>query len=564
MKVHIVCRNYEEDRVVPRMARLLRDRLGWSIGLALDSKADVNYLLGYFEASKCCGWQQLQTAAYLTHREEEPGSVSKAMLFDEVARQTQLRVVTCRMYYDLTAQWGPTLRAHAPVERERFRIPGPTRRGKLVIGFSGYTYGNGRKGENLAYAVVNSKLASSCEFTASGRGWPMYTKKYAWADMPGFYQRLDILVCTSLVEGIPMPPLEALSCGVSVVIPRGVGLLDELPEMIGITRYSRGNADELVKALEQAVAERGKVDRGALREAVAQHSDAAWVEDHKEMFERMTAKETVRKADGRVRSLDAGLRRNDESSKRGIYVVAFGEPARETASKLLASIQQYMPDIPVCLVGSEPLHAGESVFKPYADRDIGARRAKLAIDDLAPADWKEVLYLDADTVLVAPVYQLFDWIRDGWEFVICRDVYPRDNLSAMRARYEPAEVKATYALTHTWEVTQLNGGVWSYARNERTARFFKIWQSEYERWCQRDQGALLRALFMQPLKMLTLGNEWNTFPRYQNEQISAGILHYPQEARRWAGQIMGRIDSAEAWQAVKRFENSRIDNGRRQ
>jgi hypothetical protein len=37
-------------------------------------------------------------------------------------------------------------------------------------------------------------------------------------------------------------------------------------------------------------------------------------------------------------------------------------------------------------------------------------------------------------------------------------------------------------------------------------------------------------------------------------------MHYPGDARRWKGLIPGRIDSPEAWQAVKRFEAKR--NGR--
>ncbi len=50
-----------------------------------------------------------------------------------------------------------------------------------------------------------------------------------------------------------------------------------------------------------------------------------------------------------------------------------------------------------------------------------------------------------------------------------------------------------------------------------------------------------------------LGNEWNTFPKYMPREITAGVLHFPGDARRWHGMIPGRIDSAAAWDAVKRF-----------
>ena len=565
VKVQIICRNYEEDRVVPRMARALRQVMGWPIGPSPDTTAGINYLLGYFEAPKAANWPNTLTAAYLTHREEEPPNNAKARLFDDVARRVDLRVVTCRQYYDLVAGFGPTMRARAPLERDKFVIVPKGRRSKAVVGYSGYTYGNGRKGEDLAKAVLASPLAERCEFEASGRGWPVHTKKYRWEEMAGFYQSLDVLVCTSLVEGIPMPPLEALACGVSVVIPRGVGMLDELPECAGIHRYERGNAEDLLRALAEALAVYHDADREELRAATDGHSLEAWVEDHKTAFDKLLSSgKSIAAMAPRIQEKVELPPLPVSENKRGIYVVAFGEPARKSARKLLGSISLYMPDVPVCLVGDEPLKAGESVFKPYADTDIGARRAKLAIDSLVPSEWQEILYLDADTVLTAPVYALFDWITSGWEFVICRDVYPRDNLGAMQQRYDAREVAETHALLKTWEILQLNGGVWSYKRNERTKAFFVRWQAEYEKYVQRDQGALLRALYRQPLKMLVLGNEWNTFPRYQNQQITAGILHYPQEARRWEGQIAGRIDSPEAWQAVSRYEGSHPNNGRGQ
>ena len=359
-----------------------------------------------------------------------------------------------------------------------------------------------------------------------------------------------------------MTPLEALACGVSVVVPYDVGMMDELPEMQGIYHYEKGNSANMQRAVERAIDERTQVNREALRATIAEHSDDAWVGDHKEAFENLPGmKQEPVSISSPVSILNATPMAYNTQAERGIYVVAFGEPARASACRLLASIQKYMPDVPVALAGAEPLGAGEKVFIQQPDTDIGGRRAKLAIDRLAPAEWKEILYLDADTELIASVYPLFNWIHDGWDMLICRDVYPRGTLGGMRGRYEAAETQATYNLVYTWELMQLNGGVFCYQRNARTERLFKAWQKEYERWLQRDQGALMRALYQNPLKLLVLGNEWNTFPRLQDAKISAGILHYPQEARRWKGMIDGRIDAPEAWQAVRRFETSQAQMG---
>lgn len=277
LRVHVLCRNIQEDRVLPRMARALRDGLGWTAGVELPRQCcDVIYLLAYFEAQLLKPWPRLPVVAYFTHREEEPPGNAKARLFDEVAGRVAVRIVTCKMYGDVVRPTGPTAQAPAPVERERFTIAPPHRGEEVVVGLCGYTYGNHRKGEDLVTAVMGSKVGRRVTWQASGRGWPVPMRQYSWAQMPQFYRGLDVLVVPSRVEGIPMTTLEALSCGVKVVIPRHVGLHDEIPETAGIYRYERGNAAGLVRALEQAAYSGPVVDREALRAAVAGHSVQAW------------------------------------------------------------------------------------------------------------------------------------------------------------------------------------------------------------------------------------------------------------------------------------------------
>jgi hypothetical protein len=163
-----------------------------------------------------------------------------------------------------------------------------------------------------------------------------------------------------------------------------------------------------------------------------------------------------------------------------------------------------------------------------------------------------VLYLDADTKVVAPIYAFFEWIEDGWEFVICKDPHLMDTLHAFQRRNNHAETTETERKLATKHSLQWNGGVWAFGRNERIAAFFRRWKTEWEKYAQRDQGALVRAMYADPLRVLTLGNEWNTFPKYSKGIETAGLMHYPGDARRWKGLIPGRIDAPEAWAMVKR------------
>lgn len=560
MNVNVLCRNPHDDRVIPRFSRYLAERNGWTLTAKPDSHADLVYLSGYFESQVAKPWPSVPVAAYFTHREAE-GS-GKATLFDRNAKRVQLRIATAKLYADYLQQFGPTVQIRPPVERKRFTIPN-TRviKRPLVAGFSGFTYRTGRKGGDLALAAIKSSAGKRLQWRASGRGWPMKTERLKWGEMPGFFQSLDILVVTSLIEGVPMPALEALSCGVSVVVPRKVGLLDELPNVLGIHRYERGNERSLIGALAAAVETRGDVDREALRAVTEPYTIENWCREHKRVFEALLEgpdagieeEEAVAVARPvKIKSIPKPMDRGT-SSARGIYCVAFGDPARTCAKTMMATAKKHMPEIPICLCSDRKIGL-EDVLVTQPDSDIGGRRAKLKAYELAPAEWEAVLYLDADTEVVGDIRFYFELIEDGWEFVICKDPHLMDTMHAFRRKNNLQELAETAEQIHTMHTLQYNGGVWAFKRNKRVARFFARWLAEWEKHAQRDQGALIRAMYTEPLRVYLLGNEWNTFPKYTKGIKTAGLMHYPGRARRWTGRIPGRIDSETAWRAVERFK----------
>lgn len=286
LDVNVVCRNYREDRVIPRFSRYLSNHLGYVVSASPIPGFDLYYLSAYFEVQRMKSLLKTSTmAAYFTHRELVPVGNSKSRLFDRVADLVDLRIATAAMYAEQLLAFGNTVQINPPVERHRFTIPKRRKNKRLVCGFSGFTYSNHRKGEVLARSVVNSKSGRGLRWVASGRGWPVPTTKFPWSELPAFYQSLDVLVVTASVEGVPMPPLEVLSCGGSIVIPRGVGLLDELPSLPGIHRYKKGDVPSLLAAFEAAIELRSKVDRAALRDVTDPYSITAWCEQHRFAFE---------------------------------------------------------------------------------------------------------------------------------------------------------------------------------------------------------------------------------------------------------------------------------------
>ena len=294
------------------------------------------------------------------------------------------------------------------------------------------------------------------------------------------------------------------------------------------------------QAIERAIEE--NADPEALRGAVENYTAAAWRDDHLIVFEKLLYPPRV------VPELP------DWKGRAGVYYVAFGPPSREVAREAIKSFKKFMPNVPVCLVSDRPLGAGEDIFIEQPDQDIGGRIAKIRIDELAPKEWQYILYLDADTEITADISFLFQVLADGWEFTICKNPAKYHVIREMRRPDNQEETAATFAELGTDMALQLNGGVFAYRRNENTARFFRLWLEEWNRWGARDQAALHRALWRCPLQLIALGSEWNTVTRYYPEEMSAGIVHRPMTARRWKGRIDDRLDSPQAWEAVKRWE----------
>lgn len=546
-KVHIILPPFENwNRILPRKAKALQAATGWSLSSKPDPSADFNYFMPYLAYVPV----NTKAGAYFTHREDRKRQ-AKADLWDRVAEGLDLRLTSSRHNLPHLEPFGLTRLVTPPLDREKFCLAPRNQHGRPVVGTSGYVYPGGRKGEDLIAALRDSPTGRTVEWRASGRGWPIPTRGYLWEEMQGFYQYLNLYVCTSLIEGVGYGPLEALACGVPVIVPRGVGVFDDLPDLEGITRYRAGDADDLLRAFDVALACRP--DSEALRAVTEPYSVEAWASGHVAAVESLLASKPEPAAD-----LPAVVEETPEAEgKRGMYLVAFGEPARKCAIRCIESFKRHMSGVPVALVSDRPL-GPEDILIKQAETDIGARGHKLNIYDLAPADWQYVLYLDADTETIAPLDFLFEALRDGWELAICKNPERFAVAQFMLRPDNHAECEGIFNLWGTDQLMQWNGGVFAFRRCDRVKQLFAKWREEWNRYGARDQGALLRVLHGHPVKALWLGNEWNLVPTYDPVERSAGIVHYPMTARRWSGVIHGRADSPEAWARVRQWERTQV------
>lgn len=535
MKIHVVCGDTESGSILARLAALFKEHPAFTVSSAIDPGADINYFFPYLEYEDQV--VKTKTAAWFTHRDD--GREFKIDRWYTTSEAVDLRLTSAKLYAKLLQQDGQTAVVTPPLDRNHFvPVPKQTARSRRLVGTSGFVYTGGRKGETLLAQLMIHQI--SADFVASGKGWPCRTAYHEWQNMPAFYQNLDVYVCTSEIEGIGYGPLEAMACGIPVVVPRGVGIFDELPDLENLHRYQAGNLASLSAAVDVAFSrlDENALNVESLRSATARFTAEAWIDTHLRAFEALLY-------DTPIEHPHPGL-----AGKSGVYYVAFGEPARECAMRAIQSFKEHMPDVEVAIVSSEPLGAGEDFFIQHSDDDIGARSVKTMIYDLAPAHWEYVLYLDADTEVVADISFLYHVLDDGWDATFCINPSKYVLTKSMSRPDNSEEVAETFNVMGGDEMLQLNGGVFGFRRSERTAAFFRAWHTEWQRYGKRDQAALDRVLYRNPIRVYVLGNEWNTITRYLPAERTAGILHYPMSARRWRGRIDGRLDSSEAWGAV--------------
>lgn len=538
--INIVYTGKGAGDVLDRQAQALADALNYPYNRYPIKEVACNHFICYVEfGEKFSDWHLTPVSAWFTHR--EVGLPYKEFWWKLAASHVDLRITAAKLYADGLAEYGLTCIARAAVDPQFQIAKLEKRRERPRVGVSGFVHPGGRKGEKLVARLAGSELGERIELVASGKGWPVQCEEYAWADLPAFYNSLAVFLCTSTIEGVPMPPLEALACGVPVVVPRGVGILDELPDTPGIVRYDAGDYAGMEAAIEAALAL--TPDPLALRAVVAPYNAAGRAEDHLHAWAELRLQQV------------AGIE-SDRHGKRGALWVAYGGPSRDCARASIATFREHMPGIEVAVISTEPLGV-EDIFIQQADADIGGRSVKTRIYELAPADWEYILYLDADTEIIADIGFLYQCLLDGWDVVITRNPMKYHLAGEMRRSDNHDETDYTLEVIGCSELLQLNGGVFAFQRNPRTEGFFRNWHEEWTRWGKRDQGALLRALHVHPMRMYVLGNEWNTIVRdgyLPGKENSAGILHYPMAARRWRGKVTERSDSPEAWAKVQQWE----------
>ena len=555
VNVNVVAFRWNDDWILSRMALHLIKRNKWNPTKEPDRRADVNVFFPYL-IWRFSHWRATPAAAFMTHY--IPSDQMRKECWTHTAERVDLRVSMCEQYADILRQYGPTVNITPPVELDKFVIVDTPEHSRPVIGVSGEVYPGGRKGEHLVKKLQQMQ-GHRLKLVASGKGWPVRTKHYEWRDMQTYYQNLDVFLCTSTTEGGPVTVLEALACGKPVVVPSGVGLIDELPSEAGIWRYTKGDYKSMEQAIERALEDRQEPE--ALRALVEDHTIERYCDEWQEAVEGML--QPVPEYVEPKRTLP------DWRTHGGVYIVAYGKRAHDCAYHLIKSLHKQMPDLPVCLacegyvenfqkpaniddkgysspisdVFKKLLREGKDIMLPLPMKDRRARSQKTKIYSHAPEEWEYVLYMDADMLVIDKLDAFFAPLQDGWDMVVTQGTPHTTPLvsQAQREKYKEENLY-TDSILGTPKWLQVAGGIWSFRRNEYTKNFLEAFHAEWKRYQHTDQQAMMRAYWRHPVRMWTLPQQYNWFMHRMEPKPKdrAVVLHFATAARAWVEKHDGR------------------------
>lgn len=183
--------------------------------------------------------------------------------------------------------------------------------------------------------------------------------------------------------------------------------------------------------------------------------------------------------------------------------VAYGVKAMDEAEASIKTLRKFNKGLPIVVISDVDTHLTGTLSIVFDDISKGARWAKLNIDLLAEYD--QIIYIDADTRIKQSLQPAIEMLND-FDLVIAASA--NQNANAM-AHIAPDERETTLAEIGNPFPMQLQAGVMLFNRR-RCAKLFELWRLEWQRWRDKDQAALLRAIHQEPVKAWLLGYDWNS------------------------------------------------------
>lgn len=200
---------------------------------------------------------------------------------------------------------------------------------------------------------------------------------------------------------------------------------------------------------------------------------------------------------------------NVANMSRGVLYIASGEPYVSWAVESAKSVKERMPDIGTTLVTDE-----KDIDTAVFDTIKSSNEENPGLSPIKPGQspYDRTLFLDADTYVARPVYELFDILDDHH----------------MAFTQSPGRLKVP-GLPDPW--IEFNNGVIAYKDCEATNNFLQQWEQVYEQMRRRgettrQQPTFARTVYESDIDYFVLPREYNVrVPRYGYLVNEAKIIH---------------------------------------
>lgn len=271
MKISITCE--KPGWILYRLAEELRNRLSeYEIRINEQvSDADIRYFVDYSHFSEKSDSLDM---GFFTHFEPNSSGDSwrtkiRELDFCVAQSESSRRILIGEGF---------------PEERIAVIIPGAddSFSPKVRLGIIGRTYPSGRKGEHLVKALMEDpEIAGIVSIVAKHKGWGIPVNDL---DYPDFYRSIDFLLLPSLVEGGPVPLIEALACGKLAIAPP-VGYAPQFEHI----EYQTGDLADLKRVI-LGTCRPIFEERYRRSLQVKQYDWTYWAAEHKKVFDNLHEK----------------------------------------------------------------------------------------------------------------------------------------------------------------------------------------------------------------------------------------------------------------------------------
>lgn len=204
---------------------------------------------------------------------------------------------------------------------------------------------------------------------------------------------------------------------------------------------------------------------------------------------------------------------------KGIVYIATGRKYVEEALISARSAKAHMPDIPITIfsdVDDETANQAACIDNlVHISRVHHSCRDK--VGPLIDSPYAKTLFLDTDTYLCAPVYDVFDML-DRFDIALAQ--------APDRYQYDLPDLPACF--------TELNSGVIAFRKGSVVDELLKDWDTTFNRMLaddpgsHRDQHSLRDALYRSSARFLVLPPEYNfrtICPNFAGKHCSVKIIH---------------------------------------